>query len=354
LYEPPAILLAQGEALTVSIPVKRHSFNGPIELSFEKTPDGIEIIRDLNADRDNMLTVIVKAKPGSKTGVFSIPVKATGADIDREIHLNGTTIWLPDGFEKGGKGDTVKDVHENVYYQKLFRKIEGVTDEVEFICIPQLKEESGVANIPTYYIMADKVCVGLYRKFADQNPNLNKDWQTPAGPTGYKPTDAMPVTRINALEAHGFAKWLGGGINAKLPTVVQWDKAAGRYEKEPGEGPYQGTWKDKQLKIAAGNKNQTAPWEKRQGKDDISSKGCHDMAGNGLEWTDILEFDKGFVSQLKGDEEPALVALRGRPYNFDDPLMFKDLQGDAGAVKSREFDKRDVDIGFRVALNPSD
>jgi formylglycine-generating enzyme required for sulfatase activity len=171
----------------------------------------------------------------------------------------------------------------------------------------------------------------------------------------------MPVTNISAVDAYEFAKWLGGKVG-RLPTIFQWDKAAGLYDNDGREGPYEGTWKDiddpaKRLKIGI---KIDAPWKKREGIHDKSSRGCFDMAGNGDEWTNT-EDSKGLLfSEIKGDElEDVHLTLRGRSYKKSPPLTFEGLrkgkgQGGEGMVGATEYNKSWPDISFRVALNPND
>ena len=75
----------------------------------------------------------------------------------------------------------------------------------------------------TFYIMKNKVSVGLYQKFAEANAARlsHADWNKAQWKAGY------PAFGVGVDDAHRFAsEWLHG----TLPTTRQWDKAAGLYQ----------------------------------------------------------------------------------------------------------------------------
>jgi formylglycine-generating enzyme required for sulfatase activity len=132
--------------------------------------------------------------------------------------------------------------------------------------------------------------------------------------------------RAEIGEAHAFGKWLGG----LLPSVEQWDRAAGRFDaKEDDEGPFIKDWKDTPgaEDIAVG-RAELGPLPVGAAKKDRSRLGCHDMAGNGFEWTRTF-VTGGAPGEFIGDSvrvpTDARVLLRGRDYAHPNPLFFKEL-----------------------------
>jgi hypothetical protein len=160
-----------------------------------------------------------------------------------------------------------------------------------------------------------------------------------------------PVLRVDVTEAARCAEWLGG----QLPSVEQWDKAAGRFEKNPGVGPFREGYKKGDIAIG-----RTSPMPVGSAPFDVSVFGIRDMAGNGWEWTRSL-LRAGEMSEFMGDVRrvplDASVALRGRDFSNDEPLDFASLddgglhiafwQGVPDRIRSSPYESR---IGFRVVL----
>jgi formylglycine-generating enzyme required for sulfatase activity len=134
--------------------------------------------------------------------------------------------------------------------------------------------------------------------------------------------DDMPVLRVDIVEAQRCAEWLNG----LLPSVGQWDTAAGRFEdpKERGEGPFLKDWQPGDIAI---NRGEHGPMPVGAAKKDRSLLGCNDMAGNGFEWTrtcvdPVGEFLGRDVASLSPDTR---VQLRGKDYAKYQPLRFEEL-----------------------------
>src|SRR5262249_4060080 len=168
--------------------------------------------------------------------------------------------------------------------------------------------------------------------------------------------DNVPVMSVAVEDAHRFALWLGG----KLPTLLQWDSAAGRYQKPFRASPFEGTW-DAKDKLLNGKPDQIAvglvkPMPVGQAAGDLSPVGCRDMSGNGREWTRILD-DQRHVP-IDNPQTLTAVVLRGRTFEEPFPLMFKDLadKEENGQVYDSEryiFDPiKAKDVGFRVVIEP--
>src|SRR5207302_6181679 len=95
----------------------------------------------------------------------------------------------------------------------------------------------------------------------------------------------LPVFRVTAVEAHRFARWLGG----LLPSAKEWDKAAGRFERPARQGPFKGDWeKIKANETDLGRigvaRKKSGPLPLDSDTLDVSPFGCRHMSGNGKEW----------------------------------------------------------------------
>jgi serine/threonine protein kinase/formylglycine-generating enzyme required for sulfatase activity len=342
LKDPETVLLGQGESKAAKIPIQRHDFKGAINLTFDGVPDNIEIKPESDGTDGEGLPITVESKQKGRSGTFHITVNAQSGDIHHNVTLTVSTIWLPKGFTKG-EGDPVEDKDGRVFYQKIVKDVGG--EKVEFVCIPN--KEGSEINLPTYYIMVDKVWFGLFKKFAvEPNITIKPGWKTPQG---YIPKDKMPVTNVYALDACRFAKRLGG----KLPTAEQWDKAAGRYDRPRNhEGPFRGEWKGiGSVKIAL---NRTQPMNIGEAEDDVSPHGCRDMAGNGEEWTNSLDQRPELLSSLDENADPMIsVIQRSRSYDDKDrPFLFSSLEKKTDVVPADFLGQTDKKTSFRVALNP--
>ncbi len=248
---------------------------------------------------------------------------------------------------------------ERKYYSHIECLVGG--QPVMFVLVPW--ETPGKRS---FYIMVDKVSNSLFAAFAGSQPDEAAGWRWRLGARlERKPNDpwspeffaclgilatepwtanfqapfylsnpyalpypgdlgiangALPVLRVDIVEAHRFAAWLGG----LLPSVEQWDHAAGRDEKEPGEGPFLTPWQEGEIAVGRGDQGPMAVG--KAGKD-RSRLGCNDMAGNGLEWTRTWQDDLPgeFVGDLGRVPLQARAVLRGRSYADVEPLRFEDL-----------------------------
>jgi formylglycine-generating enzyme required for sulfatase activity len=148
---------------------------------------------------------------------------------------------------------------------------------------------------------------------------------------------------VVAEDAAQFARWLGG----ELPTAKQWDKAAGRFEEQPGAGPFLTPYDLAKGEIAVGRNN---PMPRGTALKDRSRFGCRDMAGNGIEWTSTMFGDDPSVRTANLNRPDAFegICVRGRGYASPRPFHFEDAVKDGGG----SLPPRDVQehIGFRVVL----
>jgi len=246
--------------------------------------------------------------------------------------------YLPAGFHRVNN-DTVTDKHGHKYWRQIATELPGVDETIEFIAMPQLDSQ----DPETFYIMKNKVSVGLFKQFATNKPE-KVTWDK-----WNKDADAhFPVLGVAVDDAQSFAfQWPSGN----LPSVDQWDRAAGFYSDKPekwqGEGPYKGSW-DAKPQIAL-----TEPMRVGEALADESPFGCRDMAGNGQEWTGTQFPGKQRLppADLKQEVE---VVLRGKSCfqkNDPEPLSYEALQKQkVGSWSNRVPPPQG--ISFRVVLEP--
>jgi serine/threonine protein kinase len=262
-----------------------------------------------------------------------------------------TPFWRS-GWEKPKEAHKVQDADGNWFWDQI--DVVRGNQRIRFLLIRKEAGADPQREKATFYIMKDKVSVELFRFFAATHPQAVKDhsWENKDKKFDNYPTDKQPVLRVSVEDAYRFAQWLGGD----LPSVREWDTAAGRYDmKDPWvEGPFKGHWKDNEpnpqnIAVARLGKG---PMNCGEATDDESRYGCRDMAGNGREWTRDFADGTGRTVPIPKQMGNDFVATRGRSFRGWAPLRFQDL-------KERElhnepyqarYDNTAEDIGFRAVI----
>lgn len=269
--------------------------------------------------------------------------KTTPAEVD----------YLPPSCRKAPDAEVVL-----VEGKRLYNRIDYVLPNetrIRFLLIPKRKN----TDPETFYIMEDKVSVALFKEFAKENPKAITDsrWKEGSLVSG-EPTKNQfprhPVMNVTVDDAWRFANWLKGD----LPSVEQWDKAAGAQEDLKGEGPYQPKAADEEP--IAVNRGEVGPLDMSEaGKaiKDRSPLGPRYMAGNGLEWTRDVAYDvvtKRVPLSLSDKENlrnhpgiTCLVLLRGRNYMEGEPYRYADS---ARKKESQDYKSTTPYTSFRVIL----
>lgn len=208
-----------------------------------------------------------------------------------------------------------------------------------------------------FYLMEDKVWLGLFRQFAVEveakEKLADKSWQE------WSMSAAMPINKheehpimgVVVQDAARCAAWLGG----TLPLPEQWDRAAGRPRvATPGKGPFRGEWKEgaplEQQPLIAVNRGKLGTMERGKATDDRSISECRDMAGNGQEWTRMVMLTGNNLplEKVRSLDGSHAVVLRGASYGDSKPVLFSDL--DDEHPKSFPGITPNPKIGFRVAI----
>ncbi len=243
----------------------------------------------------------------------------------------------PDGTDLDGR-----------YYKRILYPLVGATP-ILFLLIPSNKP----TDPPPFYIMRDKVSNGQFNA-AVKDPRMAEllteaaisdpwavqhKWNIEG--RGDPGEASLPVFYVTFPEARCFARFLGGN----LPTITQWDKAAGRFDK--ADGPFAIGTPPKGLVIAYNEgkgPGKFRPIPVGDPKGDESVFGCRDMADNGCEFTATTP--GGDLTNLSKVEASDQCRLRGGSYMGYGVFRFTDIKK-TGLASVR--DPREV-IGFRVVI----
>ena len=311
-----------------------------LEFGFEGLPSGVTVEPEFGG-----LHAILKATTDLNLapGDYPFQVNREGGDeaLAITLRVQPAPFFLPSSCKAAADAQLVrhgKDV--------LYNSIEWVSPSGKLT--PLVLIDGGPAQIRDFYIMVNKVSNDQYREFAETaSSEPSPTWRT--GPIGKEFIGVddhpdLPALNMTVVDAHNYARWIGG----YLPTIDQWDLAAGWFNQS-GQGPFRGTWSsDAALDIAVGGFG-SAPKPVGTSVDDVSPHGVRDMAGNGLEWTRNL-FSFGFVP-LKESGQQDMVQLRGRSYAETSPLLYEHIRHDDELeLHTWSYSGHNPTIGFRVVL----
>jgi serine/threonine protein kinase len=344
------LTMKAGEARSIPISVQRNNYAGPIQVIFPNLPHGIVIPVVTIPEKEVMATLEVSVLPDAKQDAVVIDVAAQGegqppSEDKKQIMVSGTAYALPDGWRPAANAQLISD--QNRCYYDQIDVIRGDIP-VRFILIPAgIHEELHAQNsVPTFYIMQDKVWVGLFEQFVRAGGQLkDTTWRNPVKAGWGKDVnqnDDQPVMGIVLADAQACAAWLGG----QLPLPRQWDKAAGLWWKDRGAGPFDKdfTLPKPEDAIAA---NRQGPLARGVAKHGPSVFGVRDMAGNGLEWTASPSPQPADWQRVTDLSKLTDVTLRGRHWEYDSPLTFELLESTPKSANARTPNEA---IGFRVVI----
>lgn len=213
----------------------------------------------------------------------------------------------------------------------------------------------------------DRDAVDFFRDFYQQW-NQFKGWDK---------DKTLPVRMVTVIEAHSFAEALTKRLGSpeweiSLPNKLQWDKAAGVYDRDRYPDPKQFhpkgpfvpgyeirnpfVWDNKE--VVAGGLN--APKDVAIGPipvgtstRDRSFYGIRDMSGNVKEWTRTFNIDSGSLDFPLKDPLPFVgMVTRGESWLSIEPWVFPDKDVPPALVKStgEEYLRSDRGLGFRVIM----
>jgi serine/threonine protein kinase len=332
---------------------QRENYDGSFPLVAEQLPQEVKIEAEAQAGED-FASVSVHVEPGAKPGSHRVHLRTADDNLEGKFAFDLTVLYLPPGFEPIGLETDEDDLHVK-YYKQLRRRL-NEKSSIEFVLIAQREKDwkagAGKQDPRTFYISRFKISREQFCWFAESGSGklIDDKWKSHADDKG------MPVFDVAFTDAHAFASYLGG----RLPSPLEWDKAAGRYHPARGrepywEGPYKGRWKGKgSLQIAVGSST-PYPVGSSKTETDGSVYGCRDMAGNGEEWTRRMRSgeDAPLDKVEVGFDED--LCLRGWDFKNEKPLRFDKLDEEERQKLTRYKPYKDTadNLGFRVVLEPN-
>lgn len=229
------------------------------------------------------------------------------------------------------------------------REVDLVLDEKTRLRLILIRQQSGAVaegtGIPTFYMMRDKVSYALFERFAAANKQLHSsEWKAGAATEdGPKKDPRLPVMAVTPEDAYKFALWLGGD----LPSLEQWRKAAGYYNRGSKFGPYDPVFKKGEIGI---NRPEQGPLFVDESTKDLSPYGIRDMAGNGKELTHNLQINNTKRVPLSPPiPQFERVIQVGKSYAAPEPpLQFTDLEQEK--LETAPYNGTDEYCGFRVVF----
>lgn len=316
---------------------------------------------EVSATSEELATFSIVAKPvaGAGANTFEKPVirsELSGnagnefATPERISVQTGDSTQKIEGLPEGFVAVTGSRTNE----RGLPNRIRNTADKSEFVLIPAGSTIRGSQEGPLntrpehqvyledYYISVHEVTLGqyeLFRKAEKENDRLRQA----AHPLNEGEDPEMPALGIPQLEARKYAEWLG----CDLPTEAQWEKAA------RGPEGYLYPWGNgRPIWSTPRDKKQILPV--KSWRNDVSTYGVYDLAGNAREWTLDVYRDNtyGFDAGEQGDK---LVQNPTGPKPgagaFDRVIRGG---GDDWKVWNREgarFSEKIPDVGFRLVVN---
>jgi formylglycine-generating enzyme required for sulfatase activity len=188
---------------------------------------------------------------------------------------------------------------------------------------PYCKNPLRITSLQPYAMDRYEVTNFMYYEFVKQTGHTPpEDWRNGR----YEPgRENFPVTRVSFRDAGAFARWAG----KRIPSADEWEYAA------RGEKKQYYPWGDHEFRGAANIDNRRTFRKTRVGsfKNDRSSFGCVDMAGNVSEWVVVGPEGGLGVSASKG-------SAYSKSWRFA-MICYK-------ALPKSPSQKRD-DLGFRCA-----
>jgi serine/threonine protein kinase len=359
-------VLTRGQQKEIPLRIVREQFSQAVRLRFTDVPEHITIEpvdpSGIPGDADDG-RIRVNVGPDAKLATSFITIDAQGGGKSQVAQLQLTVAYLPEHFAPVDEGGYIRDRTNRWFFRTIERRFPN-EQAIRFVLIPEegLQPKAGKQEPRSFYIMVNKVSVNDFERYvADvegQDPALRQQLGDGVREQLNSADRKLPILEVSGQYAFQFAEWLGGRATGSLPTVAQWNKAAGLYEKRKPpwtEGPYKGVWAPDKLKIAVGPVDRK-PMRVGEAQDDEGPFGCHDMGGNGLEWTRSLadDIDEGEVpppSSARMDADRS-VFLRGRPFNYEKgPVTYKELEQNA-VLGTCQLKKGSRTLGLRVIIEP--
>ena len=284
---------------------------------------------------------------------------------------SATTTWVPANWQPlagispddAGNGLSEPDVQGRRFWRALTHATTANFGRPLVLRLVTSEASPSGRTMPaSFYLLETKVWNDLYKAFADERPQQSgTGWQEGTwNPFVGGDRGLLPVTSVSAKEAGQFCQWCqakffpsqdSGQIVVRLPTKEEWDRAAA-YD----------AWAAKDPRVARFDGPQSEPLTVTGrafpvgGGSGSSLWHVKDLGGNGLEWTDSFVAGNNRLSDLLGKD--ALkdltfeeIELRGQSWSTPGSLAYNERADSVWkAGKSRPFDERGPDIGFRFVV----
>jgi serine/threonine protein kinase len=321
------VILSAGSGKSLSVGVKRHNgFREAVRLVASNELAGLSVATTDIVPEGDSGEVRLKVAKDAAPGLGRVDVHATANGQEELATLQ--VVILPFGFEPI-RGDPPGG-NEMPYPARIVRHVGPY--ELVFVLI----RSEGKADA-LFYLMENKVCNGVFRAFAEANPQAvaGGPWKQGrvAKDRNGDDDNELPVFSVTRREAQDCGEWLGG----LLPTVQQLDEAFGFNRwLNAGRNPAA-------AKATVVNRPQRGPRKIGDGGD-LSPYGIRDLAGNGREWT---------RDEIVSKEGKRLAVLRGRSYTALEPLSFADLDewNNNREIRPVQYpEKRSLTTSFRVVI----
>ncbi len=363
----PPVVVATGETQTFTVRIRRRpGFGEPVTLRFGELPPGVTIPETTLEGDAECAEVSVTALPTTPSGHREVTIQVEAEQGSASGSVGLTVVFLPSHW-KVRDPTPVGDFTGKYYFKSILCPV-PVGEPIPFVLVPKRRQQLQLGgkkpDLRSFYIMVNKVSVAQYTDFVMARPELISDKEWPKSRNANQPR--KPVLGMKVEDASNFARqWLKGD----LPTIDQWEKAAGLYsedyEARRGEGPYRGEWtsyeddwKPQRRPQIAVNRGKLGPMDVGEAVDDVSEPfGCRDMAGNGQELTrNVVGTKDKLVSPEKfvplAEPGDARVHFVGRSYTAPNPVMYKYL-GDPDRHQFEpplKYQEPDPETGFRVVI----
>jgi serine/threonine protein kinase/formylglycine-generating enzyme required for sulfatase activity len=360
--------------LLVDPPISSSGESPEIRVEALGLPDWLSVTIPKTIAAAQLNQLMLHAGPVSDTRSVRIQVHVSAGDWTQIRDVDVTVsapdvVKLPAGFTVATEAEIVRcEADGRRHYGRIVRALSTGLQSTFLLVEPSLLSHNRAGGGLPFYIMENEVSNELFAAFMTSEPgqalpaSVKTEWQmgATAGKDSLSPSQhpRLPAVRVPPLVAHRFAIWLCGNAG-HLPTVEQWDLAAGlgihQLPEQPEsarypDGPFQGVWNSTSIDVAV-NRRSLGPSAVGESRDDISLYGCRDMSGNVREMTETLMNGSrlGGIVDAAGNSLQRVV-LRGHSYLNETPLLWSDLEEQSDIPDALGIDETEPSVGFRVVL----
>jgi serine/threonine protein kinase/formylglycine-generating enzyme required for sulfatase activity len=295
----------------------------------------------------SLLGVLVFAIWNHSPGSGSPEPGSPGGQVAPSIPV---PVYLPPSFRPAEGAEPVPLGGTRVYTKIISEKV-----PISFLLITQARE----ADPPPFYIMETKASNRHLRAFTKARPEeeIGNQWRQ-GGCNGDGRSlliagdcEDYPVFRITVEEANRFAQWVGETCH--IPTVAQWEKAAGILDG--AKGPFEGNggvaWRRGDFALRPPDGGELAdvkPMPVGTARKDRSRFGCLGLASNGREWTRTVSRgpDKGRAWDFSEPVNGRRFFWRGQSYLASFPFE----HDPDGTVTDQPGNEGSETLSFRVVI----